>query len=453
MANDLASRLATIAPADSAAGNDLASRVSSVAGMSPELQNAYARGQHAPVTPQEPSTLESVGMGLAKGSAETVHTIGSFLNKHLGIPMPEEILRPELAGGTESKNTAESVGKFGESIGEYFLGDEAIQGLGLAERMGITQKVMKISQEHPAIGKAIAVGMDALRRGTVGGGEALVKGSTPAEAAMTGLATAGGSAALDTAIAGAGTVKGLIKTAGQDIQPEAEGALQSAAKSGAKEAGASTVVPQSLRESLAAPIDSIEGAAKQNYQAMDEATGRKFQPNLDKLQNINNKLKAITGTDDAKEAELLASKTRLEWQQERLFDEAKANGVPKDVVDTARGQYRQAQAMHDLETKVFKNPSVISGNAAHGSKEGINVDRAITAIQKLQDNTEFGSPRLEQAIGKQGAKELLDNLYQAQRNGVKAVDASNMLKTVAKYAVAGTGIVGSTAYAAHELSR
>lgn len=461
MANDLASRLATVAAqpspdASAPSGNDLASRLSVAASgvtgqqatIPANLQDAYARGQHAPITDaeaqaSEPSTLSSVATGVAKGAAETVHTVGSFLHNHLGIPMPEEVLRPELEGGTQSKNTAESAGKFGEGIGEFVLGDEAINGLGLAERLGIAQKVMKISAEHPIIGKAIAVGMDALRRGTVAGGESLAKGATPGEAVAAGGATAAGSAALDTAVAGAGAVKGLIKTAGTDIQPEATQALQSASKAGAAEGGASTVAPQSLREAMTAPIDSVESAAKQNYQAIDAATEGKFQPNADKLNNINNKLKSITGTDDVKEAELLASKTRLEWQQEKLFDEAAANGVPKDVVDTARGQFKQAQAMRDLEAKVFKNPSIVTGNAAHGTPEGLNVDRAITALQKLQDSTEFGSPRLEQALGKQGTKDLLDKLYTAQRNGVKAVDAQQILTRIGKYAaIAGLPLAG-----------
>ena len=103
--------------------------------MSPELQGAYARGQHAPVTePAETTGFQGaadqiargagrIGTGFAKGSAETIHAVGNFLNQHLGIPMPQEILHPELEGGTQAKNAGESVGKFGEAIGEFVLGD------------------------------------------------------------------------------------------------------------------------------------------------------------------------------------------------------------------------------------------------------------------------------------------------------------------------------------------
>ena len=236
-----------------------------------------------------------------------------------------------------------------------------------------------------------------------------------------------------------GTVQKIIK--GKKVaQAPAQESLKSAAKAGAKEGGASTVQPASLRESLSGPIDSVESAAKQNYQAMDQATGGRFQPNLDKLTNVNNKLKAIAGTDEAKEAELAASKTRLEWQQEQLFDEASAKGVPKQVVETARGQFRQAQAMRDLESRVFKNTSVVAGNVEHGTPETINVNRAVTALQKLQDDTEFGGPRLEQALGKQGAKQLLGDMYAAQRLGVQALSHQQIAKWIGPIVAGSVGL-------------
>src|ERR1700682_1665045 len=149
--------------------------------MSPELQGAYARGQHAPVTESTDTTgvqgvadqmargAGRIGTGIAKGSAETIHTVGNFLNQHLGIPMPQEILHPELEGGTQAKNAGESAGKFGEAIGEFVPGDEAVKGLSIGERLGMTQKIMKWATEHTFVAKALAVGMNALQTGTVGG--------------------------------------------------------------------------------------------------------------------------------------------------------------------------------------------------------------------------------------------------------------------------------------------
>jgi hypothetical protein len=186
--------------------------------MSADQQAAYARGQ-APAQQDsaEPSTLSSVGTGIEKGAAETVHTAGKFLHDKLGIPMPDEVLRPELEGGTGSKNTAESAGKFGEGVAEFFLGDEGVKGLGLAERLGMAQKVIKISAEHPIIGKAIAMGMHSMRTGAVSGGEALLKGATPGEAAETAGGVAAGGAALDAAGAGISALRSPAKAVQEGI--------------------------------------------------------------------------------------------------------------------------------------------------------------------------------------------------------------------------------------------
>ena len=249
-----------------------------------------------------------------------------------------------------------------------------------------------------------------------------------------------------------GIVKQIVR--GEKVaQPQAEEALRTGAKAGGAEAGASTVQPQSLRTVVEQPINAIETHAKELYKTIDEATGGKFQPNADRLANVNNKLRDIAGTDEAKEAELTATKQRLEWQQEQLFDKAAENGIPKDIVQSAKADFKQAQALRDLESKVFKNPSVIEGNAAMGAPETVNVKAAVKALQKLQDSTEFGGPRLEQALGKEGANGLLKDMYAAQKAGVTAMTRQQFAIKLAKYsawASLGAGIVREAVHAVAE---
>lgn len=187
--------------------------------MSADQQAAYARMQHVPTAAdaQEPSTLSSIGTGVAKGAAETVHTVGAFLHDHLGIPMPDEVLHPELEGGTGAKNNAELAGKIGEGVGEFVLADEAVKGLGLADRLGLAQKVMKISAEHPIIGKAIAIGMNAMRTGAVTSGVSLAHGATPTQALEAGATGAAGGAALETAGAGISALRSPAKAVQEGI--------------------------------------------------------------------------------------------------------------------------------------------------------------------------------------------------------------------------------------------
>jgi hypothetical protein len=409
--------------------------------MNPDQQAAYARGQ-APTQPDSPesSTLSSIGTGVAKGAAETVHTVGSFLHNHLGIPMPDEILNPQLAGGTDSKNNAELAGKIGEGVGEFFIGDEAVKGLGLAERLGMTQKVAKISAEHPLIAKAIAIGMNAMRTGTVTGSETLAKGGTPTEALEAGAAGAAGGAVLDTAVQGAGALKGLIKTAGTDIQPEAGQALRTAGNAAAKETGASTAQPQTLKEVLSVPAATVKSDASGIYSKVDKAAGTDLKGLYDKLDTVEDKIRM--STNPAEEAAHEVDRQNILGTIEDAKKQAADSGVPDvdKLLNDAQGKWTQSQALKDVQTKIFKNPSIVEGNVAHGTPETVNVDSAITALERLNANEKYGAPRLEQALGKQGAKELLDNLYSAQRNGVKAVDAQKLLGKI-KTGVELTGLV------------
>lgn len=258
-----------------------------------------------------------------------------------------------------------------------------------------------------------------------------------AEAGATRTAAAATSAAATTAEQ-PGIMTQLLKGKGA-AQPQAQEAMRTAAGSAASSAAVSTVPPEGLRSLLEDPINAIEAQAKANYKAMDEVTGGKFQPNAEALKNVNEKLRSIAGTNDVEEAKLAASKTRLEWQQEKMFDDAAKAGVPKSVVENARTQFRQAQALRELEAKVFKNPNNIAGNAASGTEDTVNLDSTIRAVQKLADNKEWGSSRLEQALGSpEAAKSFLDHLYAAQRLGVKAVSRQKLAE------MAGAGLLGLT---------
>jgi hypothetical protein len=241
------------------------------------------------------------------------------------------------------------------------------------------------------------------------------------------------------AVAQPGAIKQIVQ--GKAVaQPQAQAALKTAATSAANSAGVSTVPPEGVRSLLEDPISSIEAQAKANYKAMDEVTGGKFQPVVDSLKNVNEKLRSsIEGTPEYAEAQ--ATKTRLEWQQEKLFDEAAKNGVPKTVVENARAQFRQAQAMRELESKVFKNPTNVPGDVAHGTDETVNVDSVVKALRKLADNKEWGSSRLEQALGSpEAADKLLDDMYAAQRLGVKAMDRRTLAERIGITVGSGVGL-------------
>jgi hypothetical protein len=168
------------------------------------------------------------------------------------------------------------------------------------------------------------------------------------------------------------------------------------------------------------------------------------------LRNTEYQLRQLTETesDVAQEAKLEASRTAITDKIEAAKQQAIASGVDPKLINQADAKFTQARALSDLEAKVFKNPNIVSGNSAMGTAETINVDSAVKALQKLQDTSKFGSSRLEQALGKEGANNLLKNMYEAQRTGAKALRVSK----IAKWVGGAIGLGAAEQTASHLLS-
>jgi hypothetical protein len=75
-----------------------------------------------------------------------------------------------------------------------------------------------------------------------------------------------------------------------------------------------------------------------------------------------------------------------------------------------------------------------------GTPETINVDSAVKALQKLQDSRPYGGSRLEQALGKENANQLLKDIYSAQRAGASAAKIRARIITALKVAGVGYGV-------------
>jgi hypothetical protein len=245
-----------------------------------------------------------------------------------------------------------------------------------------------------------------------------------------------------------GIVKQVLQ--GEKVaQPQAQEALRTAAKAGSKEGGLTTVQPQSLRELASEPIDSLTATAKASYKAIDDAAGTDFKALNEKLENTEYQLRQLTETEEdlAKEAQLEKSRQGIIDKIAEAKQAAIDNGVDPKLLNEADQQFTQARALKDVEAKVFKNPNVVKGNVKFKTPETVDVDTAIKTLQKLQDNEKYGAPRLEQALGKEGANGLLNDLYEAQRTGQKALKRQQFAKMVAKYALP----IGGLAYGGHVL--
>ena len=232
-------------------------------------------------------------------------------------------------------------------------------------------------------------------------------------------------------------------------QPQAGEAIRTAANAGSKEGGVTTVQPQSLRELASQPIDSLTAKAKASYRVIDDAAGTDFKALNEKLENTEYQIRNLTETEEdlAKEGALEKSRQGIIDKIAQARQAAIDNGVDPKLLDEADQQFTQAQALRDVEARVFKNPSVVKGNVKFKTPETVDVDAAIKTLQRLQDNEKYGAPRLEQALGKEGADGLLKDLYEAQRAGQTALKRQQFAKMVAKY----VGLSAGVAYGGHLL--
>jgi hypothetical protein len=172
------------------------------------------------------------------------YKIGKFRNPDGSrVSVPTNAEYPAATALETPTNTAQKIGVGAEGIAEFFLGDEALKGLSIAERLGMASKVAKLAETNPVIARIISGGLNAARTGTTSAAQSALhapegeRGSAALSGAEYGAA---GSAVADAAAAGISkiipmTKQGLFKQAEQELAEQlstrrnAAGAIEEAA--------------------------------------------------------------------------------------------------------------------------------------------------------------------------------------------------------------------------------
>lgn len=234
---------------------------------SKQLQDALNSGQYDVDTP-EARAMHRGGVigattGLATGAAKgAIETMTSLLTGVGGEQAAEKIAPALTHVDTRPTGLAETIGMGAESIAEFVMGDEALKGLSLAEKFGIASKIAQMGEKYPSIAKALNIGMNAARMGTVGAAQAAVKGATPGEAALTGAVTAVTGGAGESTLAALTELRTAI-TAGRPIEElaaEYSGKLEQLAT----EMGG-TQGPRAVAETVAEQLDAADDAMSERY--------------------------------------------------------------------------------------------------------------------------------------------------------------------------------------------
>ena len=147
----------------------------------------------------------------------------------------------------------------------------------------------------------------------------------------------------------------------------------------------------------------------------------------------------MTGTG-ARLNELITAGRMTEYAE--LKRKEIAEGRDTSLLDQAEAAYWRGNALKELD-KILKNPDIVSGNIKYGTPEYIHIDEMVVALQRMYDDTSctfggcstfvhaaHGTSHLEQAVGKEGADELLRKMCAHQRVGKDAARKQRIARWV-----------------------
>jgi hypothetical protein len=184
-----------------------------------------------------------------------------------------------------------------------------------------------------------------------------------------------------------------------------------------------------VRDSFGAASRRVLASSRADYQALDKASGGRWQRFDDQIKNIQRKMDEVNGIDDDAYANLEVKRNDIETSQAQMIEDMKAKGeVDPAIADRAVAKYRQAMALRDINAAVqASTKSVAVGGAVTPVTDPNMLARR---LDKLGDvPPDGGASRLEQALGKKGAAELIEHVQNAQLSSIPIKELDPMTLT------------------------
>lgn len=399
--------------------------------------------------------------GIGEGAFGTLAGGSDLLDKATGMQpgAVNRFLHTEAGDNNTSHGVAQTLGRGGEDLTEFLLGDEALKGLSLSDRLLKTAKVAKVIEESPLLNRVVQAGVRALRGGTVAGIQSGVKTGGNVPDAL-GAATAGalGNAVVPEAVDALGaarkalpdalaTVRNVIRPGA--IQDAFQGQMRDIVNDAAKELGVDTSKAASIRDVAQDVSDSLLQKARASYKALDDATGGRVQRFSDAIKAVQQKLRNLTIASPDEEGAWIEKLNDLTDAHEKAMQEAEAQGVPRSLLDQANIDFRRSKAMLDLSKSIRASTEGLRPELASGAKapipEKVNTSKLFPRVQKLYD-----SGRLQDALGSRAA-DLLRAVNDSHAATQLAQSWRAMAGKVGGYAAAGALPIGGWELVRHLL--
>lgn len=413
-------------------------------------------------TPIASSTVDAVGNfakgiipGAVEGMAETLQHL-PFVGKHIISPEDMEIERAYFAPGSPAEKAGQTTGEGAEAVMEFVLGDAALKGLAISQKIGLANKILEISQKSPYIAKLLEHGAAAARMGTVTTAEALAKGATPRQAIIAGGVGGVGGEALNVAAESIAGLRSGIKFRNpfrkvtQEImegkavaQAPAEAAIRGGVTAGATEpataAGVQTApILQGSKTILDEPLNDLFAKKSAAYKTIDDTVGFDLKEAKAQLRTDQYNLKQMSPADvegkAAAQKEIDAAATRVKVAEAKLS----AKGIDPKAGDVLNTKWEAGRA---IKTRI------VSATNPDGT---INVDKLLNQ-SKLLRFTKWGD-RLEQFMGKAAADQYMLDLEAAQKAGVHAVKVQKLAKYIGGLVAGGTVVGAGVGLGSHAVS-
>jgi hypothetical protein len=177
-----------------------------------------------------------------------------------------------------------------------------------------------------------------------------------------------------------------------------------------------------IRKALDSPINQGYADFKAQYKVIDDAADTDFKNLYDKLDDANEKAR-LAAPGSMEEAQAEKARASVTDAIEDAKAQAQERGVSNidGLLDKADARFQQVQALKDVRAKLYSNPSIIKGNAAHGVDEFGRVNHAIDTVERLDSPNKFGNSRIAQTPGgPDSVFKLKQALYDAQTAGQRA---------------------------------
>jgi len=358
--------------------------------------------------------------------------------------------------GTDTATRVEqSAGTGIETVAEFLLGDEALKGLPLSERLATVSKVTKALESHPIISHIVDAGLRGLRGTAVGavqggvksGGNATDAGEAGIGAGLANLVLPEIGMAAKAAPRLAGALSDAMRGAERVVQPELQGSIRQILSDVAADHGITVPDQIAMRDHAEFVGQGIKAKASAIYRAIDDALeGTKFQSYDDQLSAVRKAIRTDTGIDHDYTGKLVERLNELTDAKAAAQQKAIDAGINPDAFNQANAYWRQGSAVQDLSAKIRQSTTGLPENLMNGSKAATNASGEVVSPVKLAPKVHAlrDEGRLAEALNQSRADDLLRSVEAAKARTAQINATSKTLGTVAKHVgyVAGAGAVG-----------